>query len=97
MTHTIPYEGRLYRYNDNAIGMFGRLSVKLPMPTHWMEGIQKSENGQERSKKYLMTPTEDEADELDDYNDVSLAIRKKTDDSTKPGSEPHLIAHIQWL
>eukprot|EP00971_Amphidinium_carterae_P094156 1863565-Amphidinium_carterae.5 len=53
--------------------------------------------------KYPIQPTEDEADELEDYNDLTLSIRKKRDEitsisqtlnyvlvhATKPGSEPY--------
>eukprot|EP00971_Amphidinium_carterae_P066639 1319720-Amphidinium_carterae.1 len=38
MTHTIPSGGpaTLHIYNDNnAIGMLGKMSVKLPMPTQF--------------------------------------------------------------
>eukprot|EP00971_Amphidinium_carterae_P124611 2468411-Amphidinium_carterae.1 len=54
--------------------------------------------------RYTMTPTEDVADKLEGYSDLTMAIRRKKRDtmssisqsfnyvlahSTKPGSQPH--------
>eukprot|EP00971_Amphidinium_carterae_P042383 832920-Amphidinium_carterae.3 len=130
MTHAIPSGGpaMLHIYNDNdTIGILGKLSVKLPVPTQFDGGIpqlrewsceveglhgrvckvnrsdQHSQHTRYRNNKYPIQPTEDEADELEDYNDLTLSILKKGDEitsisrtlndvlahATKPGSEPH--------
>eukprot|EP00971_Amphidinium_carterae_P035959 706951-Amphidinium_carterae.3 len=61
------------------------------------------EDIQYRDNKYPIQPTEDEADEFEDYNEITMSIRKKRDviisilqtlnyvlvHATKPGSEPH--------
>eukprot|EP00971_Amphidinium_carterae_P148364 2941275-Amphidinium_carterae.1 len=59
---------------------------------------------QYRDNKYLIQPTEDEADELEDHNEITMSIRTKKRDeiisisqtlnyvlvrATKPGSKPH--------
>eukprot|EP00971_Amphidinium_carterae_P254639 5055132-Amphidinium_carterae.1 len=65
------------------------------------------ENAQYRDHKYPIQPTEDEADELEDYNEVMMSIKQKRDEilsirqtlnhalahAAKPGSEPHTMLY----
>eukprot|EP00971_Amphidinium_carterae_P099116 1959971-Amphidinium_carterae.1 len=67
----------------------------LPQDAYVVEDIQY------RDHKYPIQPTEDEADELEDCNEITMSIRKKRNeivsisqtlnysliDATKPGSE----------
>eukprot|EP00971_Amphidinium_carterae_P312377 6208689-Amphidinium_carterae.4 len=88
----MPCEGPatlgLHRDNDNAVGMLGRMNAKLPMHTElagrklqFREWSGEPDETQcRKDNKYPIQPTEVEGEELEDYNELSLAVRKKRDE-----------------